>query len=177
MTLRSLRACAALAAAAWLGGPATAAEAAPRADTPTLRTAAPACTPATEPAQWLALLDAWRAEAGRCGRQARAAAGPLRWDPALAQVARSRAGAGAAPDPATLGPAVSAAGVAWSQLAEASIRHRPDAAAALAAWQRDAATCADLADPAWRRVGAACVPAPGGAPGRPGSVWWLVLAD
>jgi len=128
---------------------------------------------------WSRLLAQARAEQRRCGFQIFAAAGPLRWNDALARAARAHSADMAATGQLShtgsrgeeLGQRVRNAGYQPQAWGENVAYGQPDPEAALAAWLDSPGHCRNIMDPAYREFGAGRAV---GSDGRP--FWTLVLA-
>ena len=128
---------------------------------------------------WSRLLAQARAEQRRCGFQIFAAAGPLRWNDALARAARAHSTDMAATGTLShtgsrgqdLGQRLRSAGYRPQAWGENVAHGQPDAEAVMDAWLDSPGHCRNILDPAYREFGAA---AARGEDGR--RYWTLVLA-
>ena len=150
-----------------------------------------ACGPSDDAgrARALALVNAARATARRCGGAAFAAAPPLTWDARLERAAAVHSNDMAAhgflshvgSDGATVAGRVTATGLDWIGLGENVASGPSDARSALRFWLDGPNHCTNLMNPDYALLGTACTDAPG-APdggaddGAGGAYWTLVLA-
>lgn len=159
---------------------------------------APAPTPAPAPApapvattcnlpnftqELLDRVNQFRASARTCGTVAYAAAPPLVWNGPLTQAAAGHSLDMATNnhfshtsfDGRTMVDRVNAAGYAWSALGENIAAGQGTVAAVMSSWQGSAGHCANLMNPSFNHIGAACVPQPAGSTGGYGRYWTMNL--
>ena len=164
---------------------------APRAVPAVLPVAQPAMLPVAAPAaghcglarfepELLRQVNAFRAAPRSCGAHGRfAAAPPLRWSGALAQLASAHAHDMAARNTIThddaqgRGPAQRAtvAGYEWRVFAENVAGHYAGVAEVQRGWENSAGHCANLMQPAVTELGAACA---AGAPAAQYKAYWAM---
>lgn len=137
--------------------------------------------PGFSTSEWLAAVNAARAQARQCGGASVPAVAALSWSGALATAAGRHSSDMAArnffshsgSDGSDVGQRVSAAGYGWTGVGENIAAGPASLSAVMSGWLASPGHCANIMGGAHRDVGVACVASSGGAYPR---YWTMVLA-
>ena len=140
------------------------------------------CMPASSiETQMLRFINRARAAGGRCGKKRFRPASAVRWNSALAKAARSHSkdmagrnrlshkGSGRS----TVEKRVGRAGYTWQAVGENVAGGLQSCEAVVSGWLQSPGHCANILEPAFTEIGAACAQS---ASSRYGTYWTLVLA-
>lgn len=131
--------------------------------------------------QMVRLINRARAAGGNCGRKRFRPAAALYWNDALARAAQSHSNDMAGRDrldhkgsgKSTVEKRVGRFGYIWRAVGENVAGGLDSCEAVVAGWLKSPGHCANIMDPAFREIGAACAQNSGS---RYGTYWTLVLA-